>query len=180
MRKVIVSMMTSIDNFIEGPNHNLDAFKDDDEVLNYFEDLLDSVETIMYGRRSYELMLDYWPKATGKIAEKMNEKPKIVFSRTLSSVAWNTRLILDNIQEEISKLKKEPGKDLILYAGSEIVSVFRKLNLIDEYRLVVYPLVLGNGTPLFKDVKNGIDMKLLSTRKFNSGVVLLIYQPLST
>lgn len=177
MRKVLVSMMVSMDNFIEGPNKELDSFKDDDAVLKYFEDLLDSVETIMYGRRSYQLMLDYWPKATGKIAEKMNNKPKIVFSKTLSSVSWNTRLIKDNIAEEIAMMKREPGKDLVLYAGADILSAFIKLNLVDEYRLVVYPIVLGKGTPLFKDVMHTMQLKLLGTKEFNSGVVLLTYKP---
>ena len=178
MRKVILSMMVSTDNFIEGTNKELDSFQDDDEVLKYFEDLLDSVDAIMYGRRSYELMLDYWPKATGTIADKMNKKSKIVFSKTLASVSWNTRVIKDNIAEEITAMKQELGKDLVLYAGAEILSTFRKLNLVDEYRLVVYPVVLGNGTPLFKDVTNTIRLKLLNTRKFNSGVVLLTYQPM--
>ena len=177
MRKVIVSMMVSIDNFIEGPNKELDAFKDDDEVLNYFESLLDAVDIIMYGRRSYQLMLDYWPKATGKIAEKMNNKSKIVFSGTLSSVGWNTRLIKDNIVEEISILKAQPGNDLVLYAGADILSTFRNLDLVDEYRLVVYPIIMGNGTPLFKNVKNTAYLKLLNTKEFNSGVVLLTYKP---
>jgi len=178
MRKVILSMMVSTDNFIEGTNKELDSFQDDDEVLKYFEDLLDSVDAIMYGRRSYELMLDYWPKATGTIADKMNKKSKIVFSKTLASVSWNTRVIKDNIAEEITAMKQELGKDLVLYAGAEILSTFRKLNLVDEYRLVVYHVVLGNGTPLFKDVTNTIRLKLLNTRKFNSGVVLLTYQPM--
>ncbi len=177
MRKVLVSMMVSLDNFIEGPKNELDDFKDDDEVLKYFEDLLDAVDTIMYGRRSYQLMLDYWPKATGTVAEKMNKKPKIVFSKSLPSVGWNTRLIKDNISEEISRLKEQSGKDLVLYAGADILSTFRKLDLVDEYRLVVYPIVIGNGTPLFKDVKNTMPLKLLSTRTFKSGVVLLTYKP---
>jgi dihydrofolate reductase len=177
MRKILVSMMVSADGFIEDSNKELSAFKDDEEVLKYFEDLLDSVDIIMFGRRAYELMLDYWPKATGPIAEKMNKKSKIVFSRTLSQVSWNTKLIKNNIAEEIMKLRNEPGKDIVLYAGAEILSTFRKLGLVEEYRLAVYPVVLGKGTPLFKDVEHTMSLKLINTKKFKSGVVLLTYQP---
>jgi dihydrofolate reductase len=177
MRKILVSMMVSTDNFIEDDRKKLDAFKDDDEVLKYFEDLLDSVDIIMFGRRAYELMVDYWPKATGPIADKMNKKPKLVFSRTFQSVGWNTRLIKGNIQEEILKLRNESGRDIVLYAGADVLSTFMKYDLVDEYRLAVYPVVLGKGTPLFKDISHAMPLKLLGTKEFKSGVVLMTYQP---
>lgn len=177
MRRILVSMMVSADGFIEDSNKELSVFKDDEEVLKYFEDLLDSVDVIMFGRRAYELMVDYWPKETGSVAEKMNQKSKIVFSKTLSKVGWNTRLIKNNIAEEIMQLRNEPGKDIVLYAGAEILSTFRKLGLVEEYRLAVYPVVLGKGTPLFKDIDHTMSLKLVDTRKFKSGVVLLTYQP---
>src|SRR5687767_11848921 len=177
MRKILVSMMVSADGFIEDSNRELSAFKDDDEVLKYFEDLLDSVDIIMFGRRAYELMVDYWPKATGPIADKMNKKPKIVFSRTLQSVGWNTRLIKGNIQEEILKLRNEGGKDIVLYAGADMLSTFIKYDLVDEYRLAIYPVVLGKGTPLFKDISHAMPLKLVGTKEFKSGVVVMTYQP---
>lgn len=177
MRKILVSMMVSADNFIEDDRKKLDVFKDDDEVLKYFEDLLDSVDIIMFGRRAYELMVDYWPKATGPIADKMNKKPKIVFSRTLQSVGWNTRLIKENIQEEILKLRNEGGRDIVLYAGADVLSTFIKYDLVDEYRLAVYPVVLGKGTPLFKDISHAISLKFIGAKEFKSGVVLMSYQP---
>jgi dihydrofolate reductase len=177
MRKVLVSMMVSADNFIEDDRKKLDVFKDDAEVLKYFEDLLDSVDIIMFGRRAYELMVDYWPKATGPIADKMNKKSKIVFSRTLQSVGWNTRLIKENIQEEILKLRNEGERDIVLYAGADVLSTFIKYDLVDEYRLAVYPVVLGKGTPLFKDISHAISLKFIGTREFKSGVVLMSYQP---
>ena len=170
-------MMVSADGFIEDSNKALSAFKDDEEVLKYFEDFLDSVDIIMFGRRSYELMVEYWSKEKGAFAEKMNEKPKIVFSKTLSEVGWNTSVISNNIAEEILKLRNEPGRDIVLYAGSETVSTFRKLGLIEEYRLAVYPVVLGKGTPLFKDVDHTLPLKLIDTKKFKSGVLLVTYQP---
>jgi dihydrofolate reductase len=107
----------------------------------------------------------------------MNNKPKIVFSKTLQSVGWNTKLISDDISAKLSKLKEEPGKDLVLYAGADILATFRKLDLVDEYRLAVYPIVIGDGTPLFRNLKNPIQLNLLGTRTFKSGVVLLTYKP---
>lgn len=177
MRRILVSMMVSADGFIEDSNKALNAFKDDEEVSKYFEELLDSVDIIMFGRRSYELMVDYWPKEQGSLADKMNNKPKIVFSKTLSEVGWNTSVISNNIAEEILKLRNEPGKDIVLYAGAETVSTFRKLGLVEEYRLAVYPVVLGKGTPLFKDVDHTMPLKLVDTKKFKSGVLLVTYQP---
>ena len=171
-------MVVSLDGFIEGPNKELDWFIDDDETFKYFHDLLDSVDAMLYGRVSYQLMADYWPAANDEFAYKMNKMPKIIFSRTLERVGWNnSRLVKENIREEISKIKQQPGKDLVLFAGADIASTFRQLDLIDEYRLLVTPVVLGHGKPLFKDVKDKFSLKLLNTKTFDCGNVLLCYQP---
>jgi Dihydrofolate reductase len=177
MRKVILHMVVSLDGFIEGADKELDWFVDDDEMLKYFHDLLNSVDAMLYGRVSYQLMTDYWPAANSEFADKMNKMPKIVFSRTLEKVEWNnSRLVKENIGEEISKIKQQPGKDLVLFAGADMASTFRQLGLIDEYRLLVTPVVLGSGKPLFKDVKDKFSLKLLKTKTFGSGNVLLCYQ----
>lgn len=178
MRKLILHMVVSLDGFIEGPDKELDWFVDDDEMFKYFQDLLNSVDAMLYGRVSYQRMADYWPAAHDEFADKMNTMPKIVFSRTLERVEWNnSRLIKEDIGEEISKMKKQSGKDLVLFAGADIASTFRQLGLIDEYRLLVTPVVLGNGKPLFQDVKDKFSLKLLKTKTFGSGNVLLCYQP---
>jgi len=128
---------------------------------------------------SCQLMVDYWPNATGEFANKMNRMPKIVFSRTLEKVEWNnTRLIKDNIAEEISKMKQQPGKDLVLFAGADIAETLRQLGLIDEYRLLVNPVILGSGKPLFQNITDRIKLKLLKTQTFNCGNVLLCYKPI--
>ena len=108
----------------------------------------------------------------------MNRLPKIVFSRTLQKAEWNnTRLIKDNIAEEISKLKQQPGKDIALFGSANLLSTLIPMGLIDEHRIMVNPVVLGSGTPLFQGIKDKLNLKLLRTRTFRSGNVLLYYQP---
>ncbi len=178
MRKLFVSIMMSLDGFIEGPKQELDDFTDNDELFSYFHDVLDSIDLMIYGRKSYELMLSYWPKDKSPFADKMNNKPKLVFSRTLEKAAWNnTTLVKDDVEGTIKRLKSQPGKDLVLFAGAEMLSSLRKLNLIDEYRIIVYPLVLGSGTPLFKDLKATLQLEHINTRTFAGGQVLLSYKP---
>src|SRR5262249_36868736 len=119
VRKVILSMMVSLDGFIEGANRELDWTIVDKEVDTYADDLLSTVDAILLGRRTYQLFVDFWPTATTEeeiIADKMNEIPKIVFSRTLEKAPWgkwnNARLVQENIAEEISNMKKQPGKNM--------------------------------------------------------------------
>ena len=132
-------------------------------------------------------MADYWPAAatnpsTSKsdleIADKMNNLSKIVFSKTLQQVEWNnSRLVKENIAQEISKMKEQPGKDMVIFGSGSIVSTFMQLGLIDEYRIIVNPVVLGNGKPLFKGINDKQNLKLLKTRVFSSGIVILFYEP---
>lgn len=177
MRKLIVSMMVSIDGCIEGPNKELDFFADDDKLMDYFDDIIDDVDLFIYGRKSYELMIQYWPSATGRFAEKMNKKRKLVFSNTLKEATWNSELISGDIASIINELKNKPGKDLVLFAGADILSTFIKLNLVDEFRLVTYPVVLGGGTPLFKDINKPFFLKPLKTVHFDNGCILNYYLP---
>jgi len=128
-------------------------------------------------------MASYWPTPTAIendpiVSEKMNTLPKIVFSKTLSSVDWqNTRLVKENFVEEITKLKQQPGKDLIIFGSSDLAVTFIQHGLIDEYRIMVNPVVLGGGKPLFKGIQDKLQLKLLKTKTFRSGNVLLYYQP---
>ncbi|WP_316819165.1 dihydrofolate reductase family protein [Pedobacter nyackensis] len=177
MRKLIVSMMVSVDGFIEGPNKELDYFTDDEQLMDYFENIIDDVELFIYGRKSYELMIQYWPTATGRFAEKMNRKKKLVFSRTLKTAVWNAELIAGDLTKIINELKNKPGKDLVLFAGADILSAFVELNLVDEFRLVTYPVVLGNGTPLFKNVNQPLFLTPIKTINFNNGCTLNCYLP---
>ena len=184
MRKVILSMMVSLDGFIEGPNRELDWPIVDTEIDAYADDLLSTVDAILLGRTTYQLFVDFWPTATTEeeiIADKMNEIPKIVFSRTLDKALWgkwNTaRLVRENIAEEISNMKNQPGKNMVLFGGADLAQTFMQHDFIDEYRLLVQPIVLGSGTPLFKSGSDRIRLKLFKTQKFHSGVVGLYYQP---
>ena len=183
MRNVVLSMQVSLDGFIARPNGELDWHLVDGEVNEYAKDLLNSLDTLVFGRVTYELMASYWPKATtndpveARIVERLNTLPKVVFSRTMRKVEWkNSRLAQGGIAEEILKMKGQQGKGIGI-GGTSIVSVLAPLGLIDEYRMLVVPVVLGSGKPLFKDIKNSINLKLRKTKTFDSGLVLLDYQP---
>lgn len=183
MRKIIVSNYITLDGFFAGPNGEFDWFVWDDETAEYAKGLLTSIDTILFGRVTYELMAGYWPTASPPaedpiIIDAMNNLPKIVFSKTLDKVAWkNSRLVKGDIAEEISKLKQQPGKDMVIYGSGSIVTTLARLGLIDEYRIFVNPVVLGSGKPQFKGIKDRLNLKLLTTKTFNCGVVLLHYQP---
>jgi dihydrofolate reductase len=129
------------------------------------------------------MMARYWPTATAIkndpiVAEGMNKADKIVFSRTLKKVEWNnTRLVKENIVEEIKNLKQMPGKDMTLLGSGSVLTQFAGQGLIDEYQIMVDPVIIGDGTSIFKGITHRLDLKLTMTRTFNSGVVLLCYQP---
>jgi dihydrofolate reductase len=183
MRKMIFFMLTTLDGFYEGPNKEIDWHNVDEEFNEFAINQLNSVDVLLFGRVTYELMASYWPTPAATtndpiVADKMNSLPKIVFSKTLSSVEWqNTRLVKENIAEEISKLKQQPGKDLIIFGSSDLAVTLTRLGLIDEYRIMVNPVVLGDGKSLFKGISQRLNLKLLKTRTFSSGNVLLYYQP---
>ncbi len=184
MRKVIYSMMVSLDGFIEGPNRELDWHIIDEELHTFVNDQQRAMGAFLYGRRLYEIMVDYWPTADTnpsapgyevEFARIWKNMPKIVFSKTLDTVEWNSRLVRDNIAEEVTKLKAQPGNDLTL-GGATLASTFMRLGLIDEYQLFVHPVVLGSGTPFFPALDDKIHLRLIETRTFGSGVVYLRYQ----
>lgn len=176
-RRIVLDLAVSLDGFIEGPNGEVDWCIMDDDMG--FDDFLNSVDTILYGRKSYELWGNYIPDEGLSDKEKeiwklVHSKKKYVFSNTLTKVEGNAVLVNGNIQDEIEKIKKEPGKDIWLYGGAGLVTTFIKLGLVDEYRLSVHPVVLGTGKPLF-NINQRVELKLVNVRKFSSGVVQLCY-----
>lgn len=184
MRKVIYSMNVSLDGFIEGPNRELDWSTPDEELHRFWNDHAREVGTSLYGRRLYELMADYWPTADTdpsapdyvvEFARIWRDTPRVVFSTTLEKVDWNSRLVRDNIAEEVTKLKAQPGKDMEV-GGPTLASTLIRLGLVDEYRPVVHPVVLGGGTPFFPALDDRISLRLVETRTFGSGFVYLRYQ----
>lgn len=185
MRKVIVSNIASLDGFMAGPNGEIDWFASiaDREFENYAVDLIRTVDTMLFGRVTYQLMESYWPKATTatddqRIIDAMNNCAKVVFSRTLDRADWkNSRLIKGDAAEEVPKLKALPGKDMVIYGSGGIVSALAEKGLIDDYRLFVVPVVLGRGKPLFNTTDGRIRLNLVETRRFPAGMVLLRYEP---
>lgn len=168
--------MVSVDGYIEASNDDITWHVWDEEMSDYMMGFFDTVDTFLYGRKSYELMIGYWPFQTGAFADIMNETPKLVFSRTLDEVTWNSQLIKENVVEEIQQHKQQSGKNMVLFAGADLASTFIKHGLIDEYRLIVNPVVLGSGTPLFKEIENQLNLKLLQAKLFQCGNTLLCYE----
>jgi dihydrofolate reductase len=183
VRNVIVSMMVTLDGFFAGPNGEIDWHHVDDEFNEYAIDLLNAVDTLLFGRVTYQGMASYWPTPTATtddpiVVAKMNSLPKVVFSHTLLTVEWHpTRLAKGNLADEIATMKQQPGGDMVIFGSGTIVSALAQLGLIDDYRLIVNPVAIGDGQSLFSGISERLNLKLVSTRTFRSGNVLLRYQP---
>lgn len=181
MRKVIASEMVTLDGLFAGPNGEIDWFSWNEEMARYAIDLISSVDTLLFGRVTYELMAGYWPSASPPaedpiIIDRMNNLRKIVFSKKLEKAEWkNTELNKEIVAAEVSGMKSQPGKNMVIYGSGTIVTAFMNLGLIDEYHLLVNPVVLGRGKPLFKDLKDMHKLKLVRTKTFSNGVVVLQY-----
>jgi dihydrofolate reductase len=184
MRKVIFMMSVSLDGFIEGPNRELDWHLVDDELHRHFNEQLGPMGAFLNGRVTHELMAEFWPMAdtdaasTGPMVEYARiwrDMPKIVYSRTLDRAGWNTTVVRDVVAEEVMELKAQPGGDLSL-GGADLAAAFMRLDLIDEYRLYVHPVVLGRGNRLFHRSEAAVNLRLAETRTFGNGVVLLRYE----
>jgi dihydrofolate reductase len=184
MRKIVVMMSVSLDGFIEGPDRELDWHLVDDELHRHFNEQLGAMGAFLNGRVTYELMAGFWPTAdadpssTGPMVEFARiwrDMPKIVFSTTLERADWNTTVVRDLVAEEVMELKAQPGGDLVL-GGADLAAAFRRHDLIDEYRLYVHPILIGQGKPMFQPSDAKISLRLVETRTFGNGVVLLHYQ----
>lgn len=145
-----------------------------------FTNFLNEIDTILYGRKSYDLWGQYIPQDEDSDEEKefwklIHSKEKYVFSRTQIDANNQAIFINDNILEEVNKLKNKPGKDIWLYGGASLITTFINLGLVDEFRLSIHPVILGEGKPLFSDIKQRLNLKMVNARTFSSGVVQLIY-----
>jgi dihydrofolate reductase len=180
MRKLIAAINMTVDAFCD---HT--AMIPDEEIHEHYADLLSSAGIVLYGRITYQLM-EYWRtvvenptgnKSIDRFAVIMNNTPKIVFSHTLRYVDWQSaKLANRNIEEEVLELKQQPGKDILVGSPGLIVSL-TKLNLIDEYQLCIHPVIAGNGLPLFKNINDRVHLKLVKTKTFRGGAVILYYEP---
>ena len=189
MRKLKLQLQVSIDGFVSGVNGEMDwmVWNWDDVIKKYTGDLTESVDTVVMGRVLAQGMSEYWPavaqnpessKDDTYMAEKMNGLPKVVFSKTISSLDWTNVIIsAEDASEVIAELKKKEGKDIIMYGGAGIVSSFIKLDLIDEYHFYVNPSILGKGMPVFQEVSERLKLNLIKTTPGESGIVILHYEP---
>jgi dihydrofolate reductase len=179
MRKLIAGMNMTLDGFCD---HT--AMIADDEIHEHYNEVLRNADTLIYGRITYQLMESYWPSIvknpTGNIptddfAVLIDNIPKIVFSRTLNNVDWkNTTLKKEVIKEEIMDLKQQNGKDILVGSPSLIVAM-TQLDLVDEYQIGVQPTILGSGLPLFKNIRDRVNLKLIKTKTFGCGAIFLNY-----
>src|ERR1041385_3274587 len=184
MRKLSVFNFVTLNGYFKGANGDISWHRHGTEENEYAAESLESESTLLFGRVTYEMMASYWPtpiaiKNDPIVAEEMNNAEKIVFSRTLKNAEWNnTSIMKDNIVEAIKKMKSDSSKtakDMTILGSGSIVCQFAEHGLIDEYQFMVDPVVIGNGTPIFSNIKNKLDLKLTSTKIFKSGVVLLCY-----
>lgn len=190
MRKVISLIHLSLDGFSAGPNDELDWISYDEDLEQSAHALHDITDAVIWGRNTYQGMAGYWltvpgnPESTPAELEHarfLQNSTKIVVSRTLDRVEWggaqNTVLIKDNIAEEINKIKQQPGKDIWFLGSTKLAQTFMQLDLIDEYRFNINPIVMGQGKSPFTDVTRKFSLKLLDSRTLKSGVVILRYEP---
>jgi dihydrofolate reductase len=187
MRRLIVFNQVTLDGYFAGRNGDIGwAHRDrnDAEWNAFVEGNAKGGGTLLFGRITYELMASYWPTPLALandpvVAERMNNLPKVVFSRTLDKPSWsNTKLVKTGMEAAIRKMKTEPGPDMAILGSGSIVSQLAQQGVIDEYQIVVVPVVLGNGRTMFEGVGKKLTLKLARTRPFANGSVLLCYEPM--
>jgi len=182
MRKLNVFNFITLNGYFEGPNHDISWHKHGGEENKYSDDSLKADGILLFGRRTYEMMYSFWPTPMAaemfpETAKGMNKSEKIVFSNSLKKAEWNnTKVIGGNIVEEMRRLKKTKGKDMTILGSGSIVSLFAEAGLIDNFEIMIDPIAIGNGTPIFNGIQHKLDLKLTDTRTFKSGVVLLSYK----
>jgi dihydrofolate reductase len=182
MRRVVLYMMTSVDGFVAGSNGDLDWMISPDEGRQA-EGLeqLDTIDTALIGRGVYDEMVRYWPTASGEYADRVNAMPKLVFSRRPEHLTWTNAHIVPvdgdaDLVDQVTRLKRQPGKDMVLFGGTRLAQSFARLRLVDEYRLCVQPVALGSGRPLFGDLDTRLALTLTAVRQFPSGAALTTYR----
>ena len=187
MRKIITTTWITLDGFIAGPNGEMDWVIVDGAMGKYEDDIVSAADTLLLGRVTYQSFAGSWPYVPDnpnaqpeekEYARKLNAMRKIVFSRTLSSVEWNnSSLVQEVVPAEIVKLKQEPGRDMLIYGSASLIRTLTTHGLIDEYQLLIHPVMLGGGKPLFQGITDSHKLQLVGTKTFPSGVVGLYYQP---
>jgi dihydrofolate reductase len=180
MRKVVLQMSVSVDGLVAGREGGLGgSLPEDDELTRWKMHQLHHTGTHVMGRVTYEQMAAHWPTATDDYAAPMNELPKVVFSKSLQAADWNNSTVAyGDTAEEIARLKQAPGKDIVAHGGASFVQSLSNLGLIDEYRLVIEPVALGYGLPMFRDLPAPLRMTLVEAKTFSTGAAAHVYQPI--
>jgi dihydrofolate reductase len=190
LRNIIASERVTLDGFIAGPAGELEWMEAffDEALATYESELLQQVDTAVFGRVTYQGFASYWPQVAldpaappglVEYAERLNAVRKLVFSKALSHVEWNnSTLMQEMVPADIVALKQEPGRDIVIYGSASMVQTLTNLGLIDRYQVLVFPVVLGSGKPLFKDLLHPVKLSLVSAQPHPSGVVVLSYQPM--
>ncbi len=189
MRKLKLQVQMSVDGFVAGQGGQLDwmTWKWDEALKNYVQELTDSVDSILLGRKLAEGFIPHWAEVASNPKNPFHDSGKqfvglykIVFTQTLEKSEWdNTDLAKGNLTDEVKRLKQQDGKDMIVYGGSTFVASLIKEKLIDEFHLFVNPMALGSGLPIFQHLKSYQKLKLVNSIAFDCGIVLLHYEPLS-
>jgi dihydrofolate reductase len=183
VRKIFAFIMTTLDGYYEGPNQEFDFWVVDEEFNRFALEQLDEVDTLLFGRVTYQGMAAYWPTPAAeqddpRVAARMNGLSKIVVSRTLDKANWvNTQLMTGDVVTELTTLKEQPGKDIAILGSSDLTASLLQTGLLDEVRIMVNPVVLGAGKSVFRTAGERAALKLLKSTRFTSGNVLLYYQP---
>jgi len=187
MRKLILEEWVSLDGYVADKNGKLDFFTNLTPEQNKYSDadqlkFLETIDTILLGRKTYELFVEFWPTATTDkevIADKLNETKKIVFSNTLSKAPWGkwppVEIINGDAVEAIRELKSLPGKNLVLWGSISLAQSLMKENLVDEYHIQLCPVVIGSGRTLFTDLRDYRHLHLVDLRRYDTGTVFLNY-----
>ena len=188
MPRLVVFNQVTLDGYFAGANGDIRWAHKDTEDAEWNEFVAENASgggRLLFGRVTYDLMAGYWPTPLAArndpvVAEGMNRMPKVVFSRTLDKASWsNTKLVKGDLAQEVRKLKREPGEDIAILGSGTIVSQLTQERLIDEYQIVVNPVVLGEGKTMFDGVKDRLTLKHTRTRAFGNGNVLLCYEPMA-
>ena len=180
MRKIVVSEFMTLDGVVEAPHEwSFDYWSDD--IGSFKQDELFACDALLLGRITYEGFAEAWPGRTDEdgYADRINGLPKYVASRTVEKAEWNASVINENLAEELARAKQEPGQDILVFGSADLTHTLLQERLVDEFRLLVYPVVLGSGKRLIQDGLDKLGLRLVDTRSYDTGVVLLTYQLVS-
>jgi len=173
VRKIVASMLMTMDGVVENDHHWTVQFRSEESRKYKFDELFASDALLL----TYQDFAAGWPSVTGAYGERINSMPKYVPTTTLQEAEWNATLIKDDVVEEVTRLKQEPGQDILIFGSVELIHSLMQKDLIDEYRLMIFPIVVGNGKRLFDGQSQQKEFKLVQSQTFGSGVVVLTYQP---